>query len=216
MYRRTNVLLEEYVMTKRQREFIEFISAFININGYPPSVREIADGMRISSTSSVKKMLDRLEKTGAIRRNSNKARGIEMILDFGIPLVGRIKAGVPVLSEENMEGFISMKKVVKYYPDSFFLKVEGDSMRGKGIFEGDYLLIKPGKSMQSGEVGVFLINEEFTVKTFKKNFHSGVIYLKPENPDYQCIKVNENDELEVIGKVVMVLRSVEDNLWLSA
>lgn len=191
--------------TDRQREFIEFIESFISENGYSPSMREIAKGLRLSSTSSVKKMLDRLEDAGLIRRNSRAARGIELTHGFSVPVIGRVRAGLPVMAEENIEGYIPVRSLVQ--KGCFFLQVDGESMKDKGIIEGDYAMIKPAKTVRSGQIGVFRLNGEVTLKTFKDYVKHAV--LEPANEDFEDIPVTENDEFEVVGVLVMIMRMVE-------
>jgi repressor LexA len=161
--------------------------------------------MGISSTASAKKMLDRLTDKGFIRRSSSTARGIELVRGNSVPVLGRIKAGMPVMSEENLEGFISLKDINT--KDRFFLKVEGESMKDKGILDGDFALLRPSPVIENGQTGAFRLNGEVTLKTFKRD-GSGA-FLLPANPDYPVIPVMEYDEFEVIGVLVMVLRVVE-------
>ena len=108
-------------LTNRQKEFFLFIKNFLDEYGYPPSVRDIAKGMGVTSISSVKKMLDRLAEAGIIKKDSSKARGIELI-NRGVPLLGRIKAGTPVFSEENIEGYVELAEKFKNTQNLFCLK----------------------------------------------------------------------------------------------
>ncbi|GAB1534850.1 transcriptional repressor LexA [Geovibrio sp. ADMFC3] len=188
--------------TKRQKQFLDFIEEFTEANGYSPSIRDIGEGLKLSSTASVKKMLDRLSEGGFIRRASSSARGIELTRKRSIPVIGRIKAGMPVMSEENLEGYISVKDLVR--SDSFFLRVEGDSMKNKGIMDGDFALLRPSPVIDNGKIGAFRLNGEVTLKTFRRNREG--MFLVPENEDYPVIPVHEGDEFEVIGILDMVLR----------
>ncbi len=154
-------------MTDRQKKFLDFIEGFINENGYSPSIREIAKGMGLSSTSSVKKMLDRLTDGGFLNRSSSIARGIDMP-SRGIPVVGSIKAGVPVTAEENIEGYMKLDRLTIRSGGHFFLKVDGDSMKDEAILDGDYVLIKPSPVISSGQIGgAFRVNGEVTLKTYR-------------------------------------------------
>ena len=191
-------------LTDRQKEFFLFIKNFLDEYGYPPSVRDIAKGMEITSISSVKKMLDRLVEAGVIKKDSSKARGIELIYHRGVPLLGRIKAGVPVFSEENIEGYIDLAEKFKNTENLFCLKVEGDSMIDKGIFEGDTAVIKKQPDINEGETGAFRINDEVTLKTFAGK--EGCILLIPANKRYKSIRVTSTDSFEVIGKLKFVLK----------
>lgn len=193
--------------TKRQKQFLDFIEEFTEANGYSPSIRDIGEGLKLSSTASVKKMLDRLAESGFIRRASSSARGIELIRKRSIPVIGRIKAGMPVMAEENLEGYISLKDLVR--SDSFFLRVEGDSMKNKGILDGDFALLRPSPVIDNGKIGAFRLNGEITLKTFRRNREG--MFLVPENDDYPVIPVHDGDDFEVIGILDMVLRFFKGN-----
>jgi repressor LexA len=194
----------EAFMTERQKMFVQFIDKFIKDNGYSPSVREIARGMGLSSTASVKNMLDRLTESGALKRAGNIARSLETHR-AGIPVLGRIKAGFPVTSEENIEGYIRLDKPIN--DDHFFLRVDGESMRDKAILDGDCVLIRQSNYVENGQIGAFRLNGEVTLKTFEKT--SAGIFLMPANPDFAPIPVGEYDDFQVIGTVKMVIRSLE-------
>ncbi|MGE4317994.1 MAG: transcriptional repressor LexA [Deferribacterales bacterium] len=193
-------------MTERQKMFVNFIENFIRDNGYSPSIREIAKGMGLSSTASVKNMLDRLTENGLLKRSSSIARGIEgSRKSAAVPVLGRIKAGVPVTSEENIEGYIRMGREI--YDDHFFLRVDGDSMKDKAILDGDFVLIKHTNFIQNNKIGAFSINGEITLKTFLKTPEG--VFLMPANDEFQPISLAETDEFSVIGVLVMVIRALE-------
>lgn len=192
-------------MTERQKMFVDFINGFIRDNGYSPSVREIARGMGLSSTASVKKMLDRLSDGGLLKRAGSIARGIEASARSAVPVVGRIKAGVPVTSEENIEGYINMERVLS--DGHFFLRVDGESMRDKAIMDGDYVLIKKTPEIENGQTGAFRLNGEITLKTFKRDADG--VFLMPANKDFSPIPVTEYDDFQVIGILKMVVRLAE-------
>ena len=194
----------EAFMTDRQKMFMQFIDKFIRDNGYSPSVREIAKGMGVSSTASVKNMLDRLAQSGALKRADNIARSLETPT-MGIPVLGRIKAGMPVTSEENVEGYIRLDKPIG--DDHFFLRVDGESMKDKAILDGDCVLIKMTNHIKHGQIGAFRLNGEVTLKTFEMT--TAGIFLMPANPDFAPIPVGEYDEFQVIGTVKMVIRALE-------
>lgn len=195
-------------MTERQQKFLQFIEDFIRDNGYSPSIREIAKGLGLSSTASVKKMLDRLTDKGLLNRSGTIARGIEMP-DRGIPVLGRIVAGVPVEAEENIEGYMKLDRLTIRSGGHFFLKVNGDSMKDEAILHGDYVLIKPSPVITNGQTGAFRINGEVTLKTFRQNAEG--IYLMPANEAFEPIPVTEHDDFEVIGILKMVMRMTEGN-----
>jgi repressor LexA len=122
-------------------------------------------------------------------------------------LLGRIKAGVPVFSEENIEGYIDFFEKFKKTENLFCLKVEGDSMIDKGIFEGDIAVIKKQPDINEGETGAFRINDEVTLKTFARK--DGCILLVPANKRYKSIRVTSVDSFEVIGKLKFVLKDFD-------
>lgn len=192
-------------MTERQKMFINFIENFMRDKGYSPSVREIARGMGLSSTASVKKMLDRLQDGGFIKRAGSIARGIESSVSSALPVLGRIKAGVPVTSEENIEGYINVEKAL--HDGHFFLRVDGESMKDKYIMDGDYVLIKQTSVIENNQIGAFRINGEVTLKTFAQTDDG--VFLMPANKDFRPIPVDECDDFQVIGTLKMVVRFPE-------
>jgi repressor LexA len=187
---------------KRKELILEFIKNFTEINGYSPSIRDICKGVNLTSTSVVKKILDKLEKDGKIQKGEAIARGIKLKRE--IPILGKIKAGVPIISEEHIEGYVNIDKILNY-ENAFFLKVEGDSMINAGINDGDLALIKMQKQLENNEIGAFRINGEVTLKRLK--IEDNTITLKAENFLYKDIIVTEKDNFEVIGKLVYLLRN---------
>jgi repressor LexA len=192
-------------MTDKQKKYANFIASFVKEHGYPPTIREIAKGVGVRSTSGVKKMLDKLTLSGVIKKRENMARGININSHKKIPLLGRIKAGIPAFSEENIEKYIDIYSIVDQ-KDIFFLKAEGDSMIGVGIFDGDYLLVRKTQLLNNGDIGIFRLNGEVTVKKFFN--HDKVVKLLPANSNYSEIIVKEIDSFEIIGKVIVLLRNI--------
>lgn len=193
--------MQKEKIEKRKELILEFIKNFTEINGYSPSIRDICKGVNLTSTSVVKKILDKLEKDGKIQKGEAIARGIKLKKE--IPILGKIKAGVPVMSEEHIEGYVNIDKILNY-ENAFFLKVEGDSMINAGINDGDLALIKMQKQLENNEIGAFRINGEVTLKRLK--IEDNTITLKAENFSYRDIVVTEKDDFEVIGKLVYLLR----------
>ena len=195
-------------MTEKQKRFLDFILQFREDNGYSPSIREIASGLGLSSTSTVKSMLDKLTSMGVLSTISGKARSvIAPEVDRGVPIIGRIRAGTPVTAEENIEGYIPVKEFLKNSSGGFFIIVEGYSMKDKGILPGDFVFIQPQKTISNGQIGAFRLNGEVTLKIFRKTDNG--IYLIPANDEFEPIPVTESDEFEVIGRYVMLLRLME-------
>lgn len=193
----------------RHRAVLDFIKDEVARCNYPPSVREIGRALQIRSTSTVHAYLETLEKKGYIRRGSTRPRAIELLPPARdaqkrcvfVPLVGRIKAGAPVLADENLEGFFPLPQQFATGGSFFVLRVEGDSMTGAGIEDGDYVVVRRQQTVENGEIAAVLLGEEATVKRFYRR-ESGFL-LQPENEAYEPIITAE---AEVLGKVVGLYR----------
>lgn len=197
-------------MTRKQERLLNFIVKFHEDYGYSPSVREIAQGLGVSSPSAVKVMLDRLQEQGVLNKSSGVARSIslpENNSEKGIPVIGHIAAGTPVMAEENIEGYIPVREFLKNSNGGFFLIVDGYSMKDKGILPGDYVFIQPCSEIGNGQIGAFRINGEVTLKTFRRI--DGSVYLEPANSDFRPIQITVEDSFEVIGRYIMLLRLTE-------
>ena len=200
-------------LTIRQREILGFIKDYIADRGYPPSLREICGHFGIKGPKNAGKHLDAIEKKGFIRRTSNISRAIEVVDPalknaVSIPIAGRVRAGVPHLAVEDIVGHMALDTRFFKCTDAFILKVDGESMTGAGIDEGDYLIVRPQKEASNGDIVVALLDDEATVKRFFRE--DGVVTLKPENPSMEPIRVREGDkEVSVIGKVISVVKKLE-------
>ena len=190
----------------KQEQILTFLKDFLDNNPYPPSYREIASGVGIKSTNSVKKYLDTLEEKGLIRRCDYKNRSIEIVKkDYSsvkdlvsIPLVGKVAAGIPILAVENIEDeFIVSKSVFGTSQELFMLKISGDSMIDIGIDDGDFVVVKKQEVAENGDIVVAYLEGYATVKTFYKD--KNFIRLQPQNPLYQPIITNK---CNILGKVV--------------
>lgn len=198
-------------MKKADEKFLlrifEFLKDFQEKNQKPPSVREIAEFFGFSSTSTVNYYLKKLQQRGLITLEGRKARNIRINyihkVRSSLPLVGVIRAGVPVYAEENVEDYINLNETVARKGD-FLLRVKGDSMKDAGIFEGDLVLVRQTPVVEKGEIGVFLVEGEATVKRFE--ILNGKPALVAANPNYEPL-FPEN--LTVIGKVTAVIRDLE-------
>jgi len=203
-------------LTDRQKEIYNFIKNFIELNGYPPTYREIGYEFDISSTFGVKRHIDALIKKGFLNIAENSSRTLSLNESesssnpqhshtIEIPIVGRVAAGQPILAEENIEGTFSIQKsLINGKSDCFALRVKGDSMINAGIFEGDVVIVNPQKEANNGEIIVALLGNEATLKRFERK--NGKIALIPENDKYDKIKVNEEDDFSIIGKALGVFR----------
>ena len=178
-----------------------------------PTVREIGKAVGLHSSSTVHAHLANLEKIGLLRRDPTKPRAIELLLgkakrtimpgDGGLPLVGQVAAGEPILAEENIEDYIEIPDVIGGEDGDYVLRVRGESMKEAGIFEQDYVVVRPADEASDGEIVVALIGEDATVKRyFRESDH---IRLQPENATMEPIRTTE---ATVLGKVIGVVRKV--------
>jgi repressor LexA len=198
-------------LTKRQKEIFEFIRRYAGKYGYPPTVREIGKAVGLHSSSTVHAHLANLEKSGLLRRDPSKPRAIELLVDrakkvmrpAGLPLVGQVAAGQPILAEENIEEYLQVPDVIGGEDGDYVLRVRGDSMKDAGILEGDYVVVRPADDADDGDIVVALIGDEATVKRF---FHEGDhVRLQPEN---EAMKPIRTTEARLLGTVVGVFREV--------
>ena len=198
-------------LTKRQKEIFDYIRKYAAKTGYPPTVREIGKAVGLHSSSTVHAHLANLEKIGLLRRDPTKPRAIELLVDKakqalrgpGLPLVGQVAAGEPVLAEENIEEYLELPGVIGGEDGDYILRVKGDSMKDAGILEGDYVVVKQAEDAVNGEIVVALLEHEATVKRFFRE--KDRIRLQPENSAYKPIRTKN---AQLLGKVVGVFRSV--------
>jgi repressor LexA len=208
-------------LTKRQQEIFDFIKKYSARYGYPPTVRDIGKAVGLASSSTVHAHLTNLEKAGLLRRDPSKPRAIEMldraagaaggVVDAvksvvrpnGLPLVGQVAAGQPILAEENIEDYVSVPGLAGGDEGEYVLRIRGESMRDAGILEGDFVVVRRQDTAVDGDIVVALVGEEATVKRFfREEDH---VRLQPENPAMEPIR---SREVRVMGKVVGVLRTV--------
>lgn len=185
----------------------EFIESFIQKNSYPPSVRDMCEGMNISSTATIVYHLKKLESQGKISRGKQKNRAIEMktekLESQTIPVVGKVAAGQPILAVENIEdNFLVSNNIFGKSDDLFILNVSGDSMVNAGILNGDKIVVQKQNTAENGQIVVAMVDDCATVKRFYKE--NGHIRLQPENDFMEPIIVND---AEILGKVVGLVRN---------
>ncbi|MFI5025734.1 MAG: transcriptional repressor LexA [Solirubrobacterales bacterium] len=198
-------------LTKRQKEIFEFIRGYGAKHGYPPTVREIGKAVGLTSSSTVHAHLANLEKIGLLRRDPTKPRAIELLVEKarkvirgpGLPIVGAVAAGEPILAEENIEEYVEVPEAIGGEDSDYVLRVKGDSMRDAGILEGDYVVVKSSEKANNGEIVVALLDDEATVKRFFKE--KDRIRLQPENKAYKPIRTKD---AQLLGRVVGVFRKV--------
>jgi repressor LexA len=198
-------------LTKRQKEIFDFIGKYATKYGYPPTVREIGKAVGLHSSSTVHAHLANLEKIGLLRRDPTKPRAIELLVDkakrvvrpIGLPLVGQVAAGSPILAEENIEDYLEVPDVIGGEDGDYILRVRGDSMIGAGILENDFVVVRPIEDADDGEIVVAMIEDEATVKSFYKEPNQ--VRLEPANDAYEPIR---SPDVQLLGRVVGVFRSV--------
>lgn len=206
-------------ITKRQQQIYDYIRSYQEEKGYPPSVREMAAAVGLSSPSTVHAHLNALEERGLIKRDRTKPRAIEVFNEDGssakqnpgaetetrgsitLPLVGRVAAGMPILAEQNIEDTFTVPTEIATDASSFILEVHGESMINVGIYNGDYIIVREQHSATNGEIIVAMIDGEATVKTFYKE--QGRVRLQPENDTMEPIYA---DNPTILGKVVALMR----------
>jgi repressor LexA len=218
---------DEAGLTPRQRAILAMIRDTVETRGYPPSVREIGEGVGLTSPSSVAHQLGTLERMGYLRRDPNRPRAL-VVADAPeavpapapalravptddpdvprpdtayVPVVGRIAAGGPILAEQDVEAVFPLPRDLVGEGDLFMLKVVGDSMIDAAICDGDWVVVRQQNTADNGDIVAALLDDEATVKTFKRR--DGHVWLMPHNPAYAPIL---GDQATIMGKVVTVLR----------
>jgi repressor LexA len=198
-------------LTKRQQEIFDFIKSYGSEHGYPPTVRDIGKAIGLTSSSTVHAHLANLEKVGLLRRDPSKPRALEVLVGkakevvapSGLPVVGQVAAGQPVLAEENIEDYVSVPEIAGGGDGEFLLEVRGDSMVDAGILEGDHVVVRRQDTAADGEIVVALVGEEATVKRFfREDDH---VRLQPENVTMEPIR---SREVKVLGRVVGLCRQL--------
>jgi repressor LexA len=192
-------------LTDRQATILAFIREFAVEKGYPPTIPEIQEEFGIRSPNGVNNHLKALIRKGYLKRDSSRARALDIIgRHEGIPILGRVAAGQPILAEENFEGFFNLRDFHRS-GEVFMLRVRGDSMKNARIFDGDYVIVRMQESLESGEIGVAILNNEATVKRIYCD--GNIIRLVPENEAMKPITVMRTDpDFRIGGKVVGVIR----------
>jgi repressor LexA len=200
-------------LTKRQQEIFDFIKRYSEKNGYPPTVRDIGKAVGLASPSTVHAHLDNLQKLGLVRRDPTKPRAMELldraasglrdVVKPGLPLLGQVAAGAPMLADENVEEHIETPPCAGGESGDYLLRVRGESMKKVGIMDGDLVVVKRQETARDGEIIVALVEDEATVKRF---FREGDhIRLQPENDEMDAILVHD---VSVVGRVVGLMRSM--------
>lgn len=211
-------------LSDKQLAILDVIQRSVSQRGYPPSMREIGDAVGLASLSSVTHQLNQLELSGYLRRDPNRPRAIEVLIDLPspsnvgttdfdsvtpigdaamVPLVGRIAAGVPITAEQQVEEIFPLPKQLVGKGDLFMLKVSGESMIDAAICDGDWVVVRQQNTAENGDIVAAMLDGEATVKVFRQR--DGHTWLLPRNSAYEPIL---GDQSEVLGKIVAVLRSI--------
>ena len=197
-------------ISTKQQEILDYLKTQVLSKGYPPSVREICEAVKLKSTSSVHSHLETLEKNGYIRRDPTKPRAIEIVDDefnitrrelVSVPLVGTVAAGEPILAVENISEYFPIPAEYMPAEETFMLVVKGDSMINVGVYSGDKIIVKKCSTASNGDMVVAMVDDSATVKTFYKE--KGHFRLQPENDSMDPIIV---DKVDIIGKVIGLIR----------
>jgi repressor LexA len=179
-------------LTARQAQILELIRQYISETGYPPTRAEIAKELGFKSANAAEEHLKALARKGAIEMVPGTSRGIRLpeLLDQGLPIVGRVAAGDPILAEENIEDRIDLPAGFFQPQADYLLRVRGDSMIDAGIFDGDLLAVHKTQQATNGQIVVARIDQEVTVKRFQRTKKRNQILLLPENEAYNPIEVD--------------------------
>lgn len=198
-------------ITRRQKEVLDFITSYISSNKYPPTIREISEHFKISVRGAYDHV-KALEKKHVIRCDTNRSRAIE-VLDIPrlespqeevreVPLLGRVAAGTPLLAAENRDGTVKVPSSYLRNGDYFALHVDGNSMIGAGILDGDVAIIEQRPVAENGDIVVAMVDEAVTLKRFYRETNR--VQLKAENPAYPPIYTRD---VRILGKLAHIVRS---------
>jgi repressor LexA len=201
-------------LSTMERRVYHYLLDFLSENTYQPSIREIGKRFRIKSTKTVSDILQSLAEKGYIQRDPARSRGVRLLgySTVGrmqpVPFYGKIAAGEPMLIPENRDRYITLDRSFVPSEDCFFLRVAGDSMIGRGIFDRDFVLVNPSARACDGDIIAARVGPEATVKTLQ---HRGAtIVLEPANPDERELVIGPNDDFAVIGTIAAVFRPFHD------
>ena len=193
-------------LTARQAEVLQLIADFLQATGFPPTRAEIADQLGFRSPNAAEDHLRALERKGYIEMLPGASRGIRLRENLGIPIIGRVAAGNPILAEQHIQGRYQLDPMLFRPRADYLLKVRGLSMRDAGILEGDLLAVHRTSEVRSGQIVVARLGNEVTVKRFKRQGNQ--VQLLPENPDFEPILVDlKRDFFTIEGLGVGIIRN---------
>ncbi len=193
-------------LSPREKKIYDYICRELSEKGYSPSVRDIKNALGIKSTSTVHVYLKRLEEAGYINKEDGKSRTLRVDhvkpRQNQVPILGYVRAGSPILAEQNFDGYVDFVAPHGYDRESLFaLRVEGESMINAGILEGDTVIVSRCDTAENGDTVVALVDDSATVKTFYRE--NGRFRLQPENSTMEPIIL---DDLTLLGRVIACLR----------
>jgi repressor LexA len=208
------------LLTDRQQQIWEYLESYVDAHGYPPTVREIGGAVGLASPSTVHAHLANLERAGLLKRDPTKPRALELTgrrraepgaeeRPRGLPLLGQVAAGGPLLAEENVEDYLAVPEPLsRGGDDEFLLRIKGDSMIEAGILDGDYVVVRKQPDARDGEIVVALAGDdeaadEATVKRFFRE--NGRVRLQPENAAMEPIYAQH---VQILGRVIGVFRAL--------
>ncbi len=193
-------------LTPRQREILELIRAFVAEFGIPPTRAEIAAELGFRSPNAAEEHLRALARKGAIELTPGTSRGIRLLESEGLPVIGRVAAGQPILAEAHVEDRYDLDPGLFHPRADYLLRVRGMSMRDAGILDGDLLAVHATREAASRQIVVARLDDEVTVKRFHRRGRR--VELRPENPDFEPIVVDlKVQSLVIEGRAVGVLRN---------
>ncbi|MCP4468847.1 MAG: transcriptional repressor LexA [Proteobacteria bacterium] len=194
-------------LTQRQQQVLDLVKQYIDDTGYPPTRANIAEHLGFKSANAAEEHLKALARKGAIEMIAGTSRGIRLPASSGLPIIGRVAAGNPILAEAHIEDYCALPASFFKPSADYFLTVHGDSMIDVGIFDGDLLAVHRTPVAASGDIVVARIDDEVTVKRLEKTNKRHILQLLPENRDYSPIKVDlKSQDFAIEGLSVGVLR----------
>jgi repressor LexA len=193
-------------LTPRQAEILQLIRDSIEVEGRPPTRAEIARAFGFRSANAAEDHLRALERKGLIEIDAGAARGIRLLESLGLPLIGRVAAGQPILAEAHVQGRYQIDPLLFKPRADYLLKVRGLSMMNAGILDGDLLAVHRTQEARSGQIVVARLHDEVTVKRYRRR--GNLVELLPENPDFQPIEVDlKEGSLTIEGIAVGLVRN---------
>ena len=194
-------------LTPRQAEVLEFIKSYLDETGYPPTRADIARQLGFKSANASEEHLKALARKGAIEMIPGTSRGIKLPETLGIPIVGRVAAGNPILAQEHIEDYCELPPSFFRPAADYLLTVQGDSMIEIGILDGDLLAVHRTTTVNNGDIVVARVEDEVTVKRLQKNRSKHLITLLPENADFSPIEVDLREQnFTIEGIMVGIIR----------